>query len=1030
MSHVSSQYPSRPRFSKKQSKLTLRRRFSLALCLLAVVMLPLALHLRAAGAQSVDPADAFSAKADKLLQRVYRTAAVNSGTAKSELRPQTTREQALEQPLTGDLEQLSQIVSLEPQANGGVKVSLTVRLAADTDESELRAAGFATGARIGNIVTVEAPADRLPELAALSSVRKMQAGVYRYPLNDRARRDVGIDNASGQRVVGQTGAGVVVGIIDTGIDFRHGDFRKADGTTRIKALLDMSDSRQDFTLPGGSTTFGHAYSEADINAALAGDAGAVLEKDLNGHGTHVAGTAAGNGLGGTSPGTYAGMAPEADLVIVKATRSTTSSARFGTNDTINALKFIQQQAAALGEPFVINMSLGGQLGPHDGTGADEQAIDNLVNGGPGRAVCVAAGNEGSDNIHASATVPAGGSLTLNFNLVSSSTQTRFIDLYNRNFDKYIVTVTRPDGTKAFDSVPFVSNGQLATDSSQLLQFANSTDPQNGQPDIFLIFKKDAPGGAWTITLQDVDTAPNGAFDAWTDGGDSTFTSNVDNNSHLVGSPGTARGAITVGAYVTRTAGNINIPSLVVGNYAYFTSSGPTADGRQKPEISAPGYYLYSSRSADNAQANYYSYGSGGNATLDSVHYGGLAGTSMATPVTAGSVALLLQANRSLSNDQIKNLLTGNASHDGFDPAGWNSHFGFGKLNIAAALNAAGAATPAAPTPTPTPVPTPTPTYSISGRVTDVNSNIVSGVTLTLTGTQSGATQIDANGNYIFTNLLAGTYTVTPSRAGYVFFLPSQTVNASGSVTLGNFTALNATQLDDTTFFVTQHYRDFLAREPDPGGLSYWSGLINQCNGDAQCIDGQRVSVSAAFFIEQEFQQTGNYVYRLYKGTLNRRPTFTEFNADRSQVIGGANLAASKQQFADAWTQRPEFLAKYPATLSNADFVNALVQTILQTSGVNLGGLPQQNFINEMAAGASRGQIIREAIEMPIFQQAEYNRAFVLMQYFGYLRRDPEQGGYDFWLGILTTRLPNDSSGYRAMVKAFITSIEYRARFPR
>ncbi|MGI8655302.1 MAG: S8 family serine peptidase [Pyrinomonadaceae bacterium] len=1126
MSHVSSHHPSRPRLHKKQSNSIIRRRFTLVLCLLAVVMLPLALRLRAAGAQSVDPADAFSAKADKLLQRVYHAANVDSGTATTESRTQAAREQLLDEPLTGELGQLSQIVSLEPLANGDVKVDLTVRLAADVDESELRAAGFATGARIGNIVTVEAPADRLPELAALSSVRKMQAGVYRYPLNDRARRDVGIDNASGQRVVGQTGSGVVVGIIDTGIDFRHGDFRKADGTTRIKALWDMSRAPGDYVLPGTtSSPLGHAYTEADINAALVGDATAVLEKDLNGHGTHVAGTAAGNGLGGTAPGTYAGMAPEADLVIVKATRSTTSSARFDTNDTINALKFIQQQAAALNEPFVINMSLGGQLGPHDGTGNDEIAIDNLVNGGAGRAVCVAAGNEGSDGVHASTTIQAGGSIIINFHLFPSSS-TQFIDLYNRNSDKYRVTVTRPDGTTTLGPVAFVSSGSQASD--QYLEIDNSTDPQNGQPDIFLIFKKDAPAGDWKITLQDADSNSNGAFDAWAQGdGNSVdhtqFLNFVDNNSHLVGSPGTARGAITVGAYVTRTAGNINIPSLVVGNYAYFTSSGPTADGRQKPEISAPGYYIYSSRSsslppppADPTRPDsIFAYGTGSNAVAneDRAHYGGLAGTSMATPVTAGSVALLLQANRSLSNDQIKSLLTGNASHDGFDPAGWNSHFGFGKLNIAAALNAAGV-----PTATPTPTPTPTPVYSIagrvtndlvpisgafitlsgtqagavqtdtngnysfanltsggnytvsvskanyvfnapqsltfsdlsanqtanftgtvrsytiSGRITDVNSNIVQGiyVAVTVNGAAAGVIPVDANGNYTLSGTSGSTYTLTPSKAGYVFFLPSQTVsNLSANVTLGNFTALNATQLDDTTFFVEQHYKDFLARGSDPGGLAYWSGLINQCNGDAQCIDGQRVSVSAAFFIEQEFQESGNYVYRLYKGTLNRRPIFTEFNADRSQVVGGTGLAASKQALADAWVARPEFTQKYGQNPTPDQLVDALIASIKTTTGntVDLSS-QRQTYLSELQSGASRGQVVRELIEQQAFQQAEFNRAFVLMQYFGYLRRDPDQGGYDFWLGILTNKLPNDSSGYRAMVKAFMTSIEYRARFPR
>jgi hypothetical protein len=107
--------------------------------------------------------------------------------------------------------------------------------------------------------------------------------------------------------------------------------------------------------------------------------------------------------------------------------------------------------------------------------------------------------------------------------------------------------------------------------------------------------------------------------------------------------------------------------------------------------------------------------------------------------------------------------------------------------------------------------------------------------------------------------------------------------------------------------VLQQYLDFLDRAPDKAGQDYWTALIARCAAtDNKCLNSSRVSVSAAFFIEQEFQQTGNYVYRLYKGTLNRQPSFAEFLSDRSNVVGGANLEASKTAFADAWVGRPEF----------------------------------------------------------------------------------------------------------------------------
>lgn len=267
---------------------------------------------------------------------------------------------------------------------------------------------------------------------------------------------------------------------------------------------------------------------------------------------------------------------------------------------------------------------------------------------------------------------------------------------------------------------------------------------------------------------------------------------------------------------------------------------------------------------------------------------------------------------------------------------------------------------------------------------------------------------------------AGEYSIRlQSNSGEVAYVAGGlTVDPSPALTLVN-------PLDDTTFFVTQQYHDFLEREPDLGGLAYWSNLINQCNGDAACIGEQRVSVSAAFFIELEFQQTGSYVYRVYKGALGRQPNFAEFIADRRQVVGGSNLDASKTSFANTFTQRAEFLALYPNTLSSIQFVDKLIATIkTTTSGVVDLTANRATYLNTVQQ-SGRSAVVRQIVEEQAFQQAEYNRAFVLMQYFGYLRRDPDAGGYQFWLDILNNRVPNN---FRSMVKAFVTATEYRQRF--
>jgi Tol biopolymer transport system component len=261
-------------------------------------------------------------------------------------------------------------------------------------------------------------------------------------------------------------------------------------------------------------------------------------------------------------------------------------------------------------------------------------------------------------------------------------------------------------------------------------------------------------------------------------------------------------------------------------------------------------------------------------------------------------------------------------------------------------------------------------------------------------------------------------------------LQNATLGGASTATLtitDNDTALpSSNPIDDARFFVRMQYLDFLNREPDQGGWDYWTNVIAKCaSTDTKCINSQRVAVSAAFFIEQEFQDTGSFVYRFYKGSLGRQPTYAEFVSDRSKIIGGANLEASKQAFADAWTQRTEFTTKYPTTLSPSDFVDALLQTVKQTSSVDLTN-QRQTYINQLqAAGGTRGQVIRSVVDTAAFQASEYNRAFVLMQYFGYLKRDPDQGGYLFWLDVLNNRVPGN---FKSMVCAFITSAEYQDRF--
>jgi hypothetical protein len=229
------------------------------------------------------------------------------------------------------------------------------------------------------------------------------------------------------------------------------------------------------------------------------------------------------------------------------------------------------------------------------------------------------------------------------------------------------------------------------------------------------------------------------------------------------------------------------------------------------------------------------------------------------------------------------------------------------------------------------------------------------------------------------------------------------------------------QIDSADFFVRQQYLDFLGREPDAGGQSFWTNEITRCGTDQACVRSRRIDVSAAFFIEMEFQQTGSFVIRLYRASFGRRPSFAEFSADRVMLSGVPDPEQSQQALADQWVARESFKQVYPLTMSAQDFVNRLFDTAQLTPFAD----ERQQEIDAINQGKSRAEVLRTVIELQAFKSREFNPDFVLMQYFGYLRRDPEEGGYLFWLEVLDNREPNN---YRSMVCAFLTSAEYQLRF--
>ena len=273
-----------------------------------------------------------------------------------------------------------------------------------------------------------------------------------------------------------------------------------------------------------------------------------------------------------------------------------------------------------------------------------------------------------------------------------------------------------------------------------------------------------------------------------------------------------------------------------------------------------------------------------------------------------------------------------------------------------------------------------------------------------------------------------------------------------TVTIGdNDTITGANPINQADSFVRLHYVDFFTREPDPGGLAFWSDQITSCGLDQSCVEIRRINVSAAFFLSIEFQETGYLVYRFYKaayGNISGLPVpirLNEFLPDTQQigkgvVVGQAGweqvLENNKQAFAAEFVMRSRFTGAFITTLTPAQFVD----TLFANAGVTPSTADRTAALNEFGGAANtvdtaaRGRALRRVAENSILKQQETNRAFVLMQYFGYLRRNPNDppeaalnfGGYNFWLGKLNQF--NGNFVNAEMVKAFITSGEYRGRF--
>jgi subtilisin family serine protease len=524
----------------------------------------------------------------------------------------------------------------------------------------------------GPVAVVHTKTSSLAEMSRLPFLIQIEKS---YPLSiqlDKSVPDIGAPNVWnlvkdpwGRNV---TGAGVIVGFVDTGIDTTHPDFTFPNGSTKILYVWDQTVSGR------APTGFGYGYecTSTDIEART------CPEVDTFGHGTHVAGIATSSGM---ATGNYTGVALGARIIFVKAGYSVCSgeSWTFDTNKILDGINYIVTKASQLKMRAVVNLSLGGNIGAHDGTDPFERALDAFVNAGT--PIVVAAGNSAGDLDHVSGELSQGQSVTLDLELRQTTTDVA-IDIWYPSDNQVDATLTAPDGNN-YPVQP--SNGWRMAQFGEINTTTASYDHGN-ELYIELNSTKNLPESGWSISLTGTTINSQGSWNAWTDSETCTFPGsyfipgegyNIDPQD-TIGIPATARNVVTVGAYVTKTSWRgmdgqtYGQAETALGYIASFSSLGPTRDGRVKPDIVAPGADIVSARS--NAIPS---------TTSDPDKYHRvLAGTSMAAPHVAGTIALMLQYDPSLRAIDIPTILRQTARLDANTGLlrGGSATWGFGKTD--------------------------------------------------------------------------------------------------------------------------------------------------------------------------------------------------------------------------------------------------------------------------------------------------------------------------------------------------------------
>ena len=564
-------------------------------------------------------------------------------------------------------------------------ISAFIYLKENAGTESLEQQGVKINSHTGDIVTAMIPISSIENVAALPEVKYVQIGTPVNKKMDRARVTSGVDKVqAGTSPLSAPffGKGVVIGIIDTGFEYGHPNFYNKEHTEyRVKRVWEQN--AQTGTPPTGFN-YGKEYISQDSILKKAYD---FIDQS---HGTHVTGIAA--GADHSNNNIYYGIAGEADIVLV-------SYIGYDT-DVIDGIKYIYDYASSVGKPCIINLSMGSYSGPHDGTSLFDTTTDQMQ--GKGRLIVGAAGNEGNKYIHISKTFSQTDTICKTF-LRSNNIAA---DIWGEAGKDYKVQVCVYDTIN--NNNVYISPEYKASDNVDITtRLKNNTSVKNGASGYLYITSEintlnKKPHFAINTTLSSVVDgncigiiikSTEGTVHAWSDES-YHFTSNDkpgwtdgDNNFSIGEVGGTGKQIISVGAYVsknmfTNLSNEIYGISQLLNTLATFSSTGPTIDGRMKPDITAPGSVLASSLSSYDTKLNTYRVKE---TTIDNktYYYGIMGGTSMSTPYVTGVLATWLQANPNLTPDKVKAIFQKTAINDSYTgeilPNG-NSTWGYGKVD--------------------------------------------------------------------------------------------------------------------------------------------------------------------------------------------------------------------------------------------------------------------------------------------------------------------------------------------------------------